>query len=207
MVLGLSPVAVTSLFAIFVILFFELANILSIFLLRFICILDLQFSLCQVKCVYLISSNHFCLKDNMKFNLPYLLHYFLTSQIFYQFSLLRFKWLSYKLFCYLFASKIFSNFRISFCFDLSKGNWFLWTIWPGHNTFNCQSLFKKWKKAPGLWNTGLVSSGASLTSWGEGASLALVGHPSSDGITIKMPYGVDVLHRPASHPIFSYWVG
>ena len=55
--------------------------------------------------------------------------------------------------------------------------------------------------------TGLVSSGASLTSWREGASLALVGHPSSDGITIKMPYGVDVLHWPASHPIFSYWVG
>ena len=57
-------------------------------------------------------------------------------------------------------------------------------------------------------NTGLVSSGVSLTSWGEGASLALVGHPSSDGITIKIPYGVDVLlRRPASHPIFSYWVG
>ena len=35
---------------------------------------------------------------------------------------------------------------------------------------------------------------ASLTSWGEGASLALVGHPSSDGVTIKMPYGVDALH-------------
>ena len=31
--------------------------------------------------------------------------------------------------------------------------------------------------------------------------------PSSDGVTIKMPYGVDVLHPPASHPIFSYWVG
>ena len=46
-----------------------------------------------------------------------------------------------------------------------------------------------------------------LTSWGEGVSLALVGHPSSDGIMIKMPYGVDVLHRPALHPIFSYWVG
>ena len=58
-----------------------------------------------------------------------------------------------------------------------------------------------------LQNTGLVSVGASLTSWGEGASLALVVHPSSDGVTIKMPYGVDVLHRPASHPIFSYWVG
>ena len=55
--------------------------------------------------------------------------------------------------------------------------------------------------------TGLVSSGVSLTSWGEGASLALVGHPSSDGVTIKMPYGVDVLHQPASHPIFSHWVG
>ena len=48
---------------------------------------------------------------------------------------------------------------------------------------------------------------AILTSWGEGASLALVGHPSIYGITIKMPYGVDVLYRPALHPIFSYWVG
>ena len=56
-------------------------------------------------------------------------------------------------------------------------------------------------------STGLVSSGASLTSWGEGTSLALVGHPSSDSVTIKMLYGVDVLHQPASHPIFSYWVG
>ena len=37
---------------------------------------------------------------------------------------------------------------------------------------------------------------------GEKVPLALVGHPSSDGITIKIPYGVDVLHRPASHPIF-----
>ena len=47
-----------------------------------------------------------------------------------------------------------------------------------------------------------------LYNMGEGASLALVGHPSSDGITIKIPYGVDVLLcRPASHPIFSYWAG
>ena len=43
-----------------------------------------------------------------------------------------------------------------------------------------------------------------LTSWGEGSSLVLVGHPSSNGVTIKMPYGVDVLHRQASHPFFSY---
>ena len=48
----------------------------------------------------------------------------------------------------------------------------------------------------------MVSSGASLTSWGEGASLALVGHPSSGGATIKTPYGADVLHRPDSHPSF-----
>ena len=41
---------------------------------------------------------------------------------------------------------------------------------------------------------------------GEKVPLALVGHPSSDGVTIKMSYGVDVLHRPASHPIFSYWL-
>ena len=58
------------------------------------------------------------------------------------------------------------------------------------------------------WNTGLVSSGVSLTSWGEGAYLAFVGRPSSDGVTRKIPYGVDVLlHPPASHPIFFYWVG
>ena len=47
---------------------------------------------------------------------------------------------------------------------------------------------------------------ASLTSWGE-ASLALVGHPSSHGVTIKMPYGVDVLYQPVLYAIFSYWVG
>ena len=60
--------------------------------------------------------------------------------------------------------------------------------------------------SPRLWNTGLVSSGANLTSWGEGASLVLIDHPSSDGVLIEMPYGVYALHRPASHPIFSYWV-
>ena len=54
----------------------------------------------------------------------------------------------------------------------------------------------------------VLSIGVSLTSWGEGASLSLVGYPSSDGVTIKIPYGVDVLlHWPASHPIFSYCDG
>ena len=48
-----------------------------------------------------------------------------------------------------------------------------------------------------------MSSGVSLTSWGEGPSLALVCHPSSDGIMIKIPSGVDVLlRRPASPPSF-----
>ena len=55
-----------------------------------------------------------------------------------------------------------------------------------------------------LRGTGLASSRVSLTSWGEGASLALVGHPSSYGVTTKIPYEIDVLlHRPALHPIFS----
>ena len=55
---------------------------------------------------------------------------------------------------------------------------------------------------------GWSPAGSVVTSWGEGASLALFGHPSSDGITIKIPYGVDVLlHQPASHPFFSDWVG
>ena len=42
----------------------------------------------------------------------------------------------------------------------------------------------------------LVSSEDILTSWEEGASLALLAPspPSSDGIMIKMPYGVDALH-------------
>ena len=41
-------------------------------------------------------------------------------------------------------------------------------------------------------NIGLVSSRVSLTSWGKGASLALVCHTSNDDVTIKIPYGVDV---------------
>ena len=32
---------------------------------------------------------------------------------------------------------------------------------------------------------------------GKGACLVLVGWPSSDGVTIKMCYGLDVLHQPA----------
>ena len=52
----------------------------------------------------------------------------------------------------------------------------------------------------------LVSSGASLTSCGEGSSLALVGYPSSDDVMIKMPYG-GCFTSTSFAPIFSYWVG
>ena len=49
----------------------------------------------------------------------------------------------------------------------------------------------------------LVSSEVSFTSWGEGASSDLIGYTSVGGVTIEMPYGVDVLlHQPASHPSF-----
>ena len=45
-----------------------------------------------------------------------------------------------------------------------------------------------------------MSSKASLTLWEEGTSLALVGHPSSDSVTIKIPMGqmfyIDQLHTP-----------
>ena len=62
--------------------------------------------------------------------------------------------------------------------------------------------------SPRHWNPELVFSGVSLTSWGESVSLALVGYPSSVGVLIKTPYGVDVLlHRLFPHPILSCWVG
>ena len=48
-----------------------------------------------------------------------------------------------------------------------------------------------------------VQRGQSYLMGRRGASLALVGHPSSDGVTIKMLYGIDVLHRRALYPIFS----
>ena len=41
--------------------------------------------------------------------------------------------------------------------------------------------------------------GATLTSCGQGASLALVGNPSNDGITIKIPCGVDVSYIDQPH--------
>ena len=41
------------------------------------------------------------------------------------------------------------------------------------------------------------------TSWGEDESSNLVGHPSKDIVTIKIPYMLDtLLHLPALHAIF-----
>ena len=48
----------------------------------------------------------------------------------------------------------------------------------------------------------MMSSGASLISWGEGASLTFVGHPSSDVVTIRMPSGLDVFIDQLRTPSF-----
>ena len=95
--------------------------------------------------------------------------------------------------------------------------WSEWTLfyvdsflgWLLYSILNhTMQQLKCWYLSTRHWNTGLVSSRVNLTSSGEGASLTLVSHPSVDGITIKIPYGVDVLlHWPALHLIFSYWVG
>ena len=52
-------------------------------------------------------------------------------------------------------------------------------------------------------NTALVSNGISLTLWGKGASLALIGHLSSDAVTIKITYEVMFCYGPCipSFPI------
>ena len=55
------------------------------------------------------------------------------------------------------------------------------------------SFFKYFCKTLRLKNAGLVSSMVSFTSCSEDASLAFVGHPSSDGITIKIAYGINTL--------------
>ena len=87
-----------------------------------------------------------------------------------------------------------------------------WSIVSGNEASisNCDiwqnfvTLIELYAYNPRHWNTGLVSSGISLTSWG-GASLALVGH-STVGITTKIPYGVDVLLNLAPHLYLLGWL-
>ena len=53
-----------------------------------------------------------------------------------------------------------------------------------------------------LRKSGLLSSGVTHTSWGEGVSIALIGQPFNNGFTVKISYGVDfLLHQPALHCI------
>ena len=85
--------------------------------------------------------------------------------------------------------------KFTFCIQISKHQTFLQV-----HTINLEGHSQA---CPIVRNKGL----ASLTSWGEGASLVLFALTSSDSVMIKMSYWVNVLHRPASHPIFSYWVG
>ena len=79
-------------------------------------------------------------------------------------------------------------------------NWRSW-IWENkHLTSHQPDVLKLSSRH---WNTGFVSSRVSHTKWGESASLALVGHASSDSVTIKIPDRINVLlHQPALHPIF-----
>ena len=111
--------------------------------------------------------------------------------------------------------------KLVLCMQISMKAWYkliLWFWWTWSNiskvskiaSLQCLyniSISQYLKDFPRHWNTGLVSSRGSLTSWGKGASLALVGDPFSDSATMRMLYQVDVLHQPASHPIFSCWVG
>ena len=52
-----------------------------------------------------------------------------------------------------------------------------------------------------------MSSRDSLTSWGEGVFLALVGYPSSDSVTTKITYVVDGTSTSlASHVFLLEWL-
>ena len=58
-----------------------------------------------------------------------------------------------------------------------------------YNDYIDYNVYNDLMISPRHWSTRLVSSRASLTSWGEGASLALVCEPSSDAVTIKCLMG------------------
>ena len=52
-----------------------------------------------------------------------------------------------------------------------------------------------------------MSNRVSPTSWGEHASLALTFHPSIDGVTMKIPDGVDILlHHGPLHLFLLGWL-
>ena len=101
--------------------------------------------------------------------------------------------------------EILSYFRANYFVEIvKKSQKFYKNHGNPHNTpFLLQMFFSA--RIVVNWNTGLVSSRVSLSSWGKGASLALASYASCNGVTVKVPYGVDVLlHWPVSQPIFSY---
>ena len=51
-------------------------------------------------------------------------------------------------------------------------------------------------------NTELLPISVSLTSWGKGVSLALIGNTPSDRVTRKILYGVDILSHQTNIPSF-----
>ena len=70
---------------------------------------------------------------------------------------------------------------------------------------NLLKRFCNYRLSLRLINTMSVSSKVSSASWGQGTYLALANHPSIDGVTIEIPYCVDILlHLPFLHPLFSY---
>ena len=76
---------------------------------------------------------------------------------------------------------LFIIHRLEYFLNFSPHQWF--------KKFNYEALSHYYhNSSPRHWNTGLVSNWASLTSWGEGVSLALLGDPSSVGVTVKMPW-------------------
>ena len=74
-------------------------------------------------------------------------------------------------------------------------------VWKVTKNHTCFAWFDQ-PLASRHWNTVLVSSGVSLTSWSEGASLVLVGQLSSDGMTTKIPSGVNL----APHLFLLRWL-
>ena len=103
--------------------------------------------------------------------------------------------------------------------SLSRSTWFTYKLYQHEFWIILKYLFveklyqcyKYWLRLvqtsmyPKTLKHWLVSCEGSLTSWREGASLALVGHPSSNGVTIKLLYVADALHQPALYSIFSYY--
>ena len=87
-------------------------------------------------------------------------------------------------------SKVLFTYQISIFFNFQyRLNWLtFYSFFLDVDRYQCRR-----SSLPGYWNTGLVYSRVSLTSWGECVSLAFVGHSSSYDVIIKISYGVDLL--------------